>query len=402
MAKRKHRTGRSGATSGRSRAGRVGGGEARDSRAGRSYGLSFRLKAVQLVLEEGVTIERTAQLLGTAAKTIRDWVEKYRHGGLDALTPKPPKPPPRPATVAQQAKRDAVVAARSEHPEWGTRRIRDTLERFEALGVSETEVRRILHEAGLIEPAVGSNGTAEREHPARRFERAAPNQLWQSDIFTFLLRRQERVYLTAFMDDHSRFIVSYALAHHQRSPLVLEALSRGIAEYGTPEEVLTDNGRQYAAWRGETDFQRELRRFGIRHIRSRPQHPQTLGKVERFWKTLWDEFLSRGVLGLRRLRAAAGTFYRRLQFPEAAPGTLGAGAGRPFLPRRRARQRSGREERRSECAAPVARAAGEKALLPGRAPRRSRPVDRGDRQCPPSPARLRGTANHRATQGGRA
>jgi hypothetical protein len=85
------------------------------------------------------------------------------------------------------------------------------------------------------------------------------------------------------------------IAHHQRSPLVLEALSRGVAEYGTPEEVLTDNGRQYAAWRGETDFQRELRRLGIRHIRSRPQHPQTLGKVERFWKTLWDEFLSRTV-----------------------------------------------------------------------------------------------------------
>src|SRR5688572_11376573 len=92
------------------------------------------------------------------------------------------------------------------------------------------------------------------------------------------------------MDDHSRFIVSHALAHHQRSELVMEALARGIATYGTPEEILTDQGRQYTAWRGETDFERELRRNGIRHVKSRPQHPQTLGKVERFWKTLWDEF----------------------------------------------------------------------------------------------------------------
>jgi hypothetical protein len=103
------------------------------------------------------------------------------------------------------------------------------------------------------------------------------------------------LYLTAFMDDHARFIVSHALGHHQRSMLVMEALARGIADYGTPEEILTDQGRQYTAWRGETDFEQELRRQGIRHIKSRPQHPQTLGKVERFWKTLWEEFLSRTV-----------------------------------------------------------------------------------------------------------
>jgi transposase InsO family protein len=114
-------------------------------------------------------------------------------------------------------------------------------------------------------------------------------------IFTFLLRRYERLYLCAFMDDHSRFIVGWALLHHQKSELVLEALTRAIAKYGVPEEILTDQGRQYTVWRGETQFEQELRRQRIRHIKSRPQRPQTLGKVERFWKTLWDEFLSRTV-----------------------------------------------------------------------------------------------------------
>ncbi len=110
--------------------------------------------------------------------------------------------------------------------------------------------------------------------------------MWLSDIFTFLLRRHERLYLTAFMDDHSRFIVSFTLAHHQKGSLVLEALERGVAGYGTPQEVLTDQGRQYTAWRGETLFEERLRQYGIRHIKSRPQHPETLGKIERFLEDL--------------------------------------------------------------------------------------------------------------------
>jgi transposase InsO family protein len=71
-----------------------------------------------------------------------------------------------------------------------------------------------------------------------------------------------------------------------------------------PKEILTDNGRQYTVWRGTTRFEEEPRRQGIRHLKSRPQHPQTLGKVERFWKTLWDEFLSR-TAGMSASLAAA-------------------------------------------------------------------------------------------------
>ena len=97
-----------------------------------------------------------------------------------------------------------------------------------------------------------------RKVEVQHFERAEPNQLWQSDLFTFLLRRHERIYVAAFLDDHSRYLVSLAMAHHQRSVLVLEALSRGIADYGAPREILTDQGRQYTAWRGATEFEAEL------------------------------------------------------------------------------------------------------------------------------------------------
>jgi hypothetical protein len=102
---------------------------------------------------------------------------------------------------------------------------------------------RVLREAGyeLVEQPT-------RPHPdhVRSFERATPNQLWQSDLFTFMLKRQNRrVYLVAFMDDHSRFITAYGLHGSQSAALVIEVVRAGIAGYGVPREVLTDNGTQY-------------------------------------------------------------------------------------------------------------------------------------------------------------
>jgi transposase InsO family protein len=263
-------------------------------KGGQPYPLEFRVKAVKAVVDRGGELAQVARAVGVASGTLSSWVVRWQQRGRDGLKPTPrhfgdKAGSPRPDTP----QRKAIQAAKREHPEHGTRRIRDELARGEGIGVSEALVRRILHEEGLIGPAPAA--TQARQHGPRRFERAEPNQLWQSDIFTFLLRRHERLYLTAFMDDHSRFLVSHVLAHHQRAPLVLEALERAVAAFGTPQEVLTDNGRQYTTWRGETEFERMLRSYGIRHIKSRPQHPMTLGKVERFWKTLWDEFLSRTV-----------------------------------------------------------------------------------------------------------
>jgi transposase InsO family protein len=274
-----------------------GGGRAKGAAGSRHGGpgrethpVELKLRVVREVVDEGAPASEVARVFGVPGTTVSEWVKRYRAGGLDALVPKPIVPPVREAKA--DPKREAVTALKLEHPEFGTRRISDVLRRFEALGVSESVVRRILHEEGLLE---APEPEGPREHPERRFERAQPNELWQSDLFTFLLRRHERLYLVAFMDDHSRFIVGHAIAHHQRSTLVLEALDRAIAAYGTPREILTDQGRQYTAWRGTTEFEGELRRQGIRHVKSRPQHPQTLGKIERFWKTLWDEFLSRTV-----------------------------------------------------------------------------------------------------------
>src|SRR5262249_7964574 len=149
-----------------------------------------------------------------------------------------------------------------------------------ALPASPGAVARVLHEAGYELEEVPT-----RPHPdhVRSFERARPNQLGQTDRFTVVLKRQNRrAYLVAFLDDHSRFVVSYGLHASQSTALVLEVLRAGLTNYGAPQEVLTDNGSQYVTWRGKSAFSKELEQHGIRQVVAAPRHPQTLGKVERF------------------------------------------------------------------------------------------------------------------------
>src|SRR5262249_36541656 len=163
-------------------------------------------------------------------------------------------------------------------PDFGCQRISDLLLRGPALSASPAAIARVLHEAGyqLEEPPT-------KPHPdhIRHFERARPNQLWQTDLLTFVLNRQNRrACLVAFLDDHRRFLVSYGLHASQSTALVLEVLRAGLSNHGSPEEILTDNGTQYVTWRGKSAFSRELEKRGIRQIVASPRHPQTLGKIE--------------------------------------------------------------------------------------------------------------------------
>jgi transposase InsO family protein len=203
-----------------------------------------------------------------------------------------PRGGPRGSQVHEVTKR-AILMLKEANPGWGCQRISDMLVRGPALPASPAAVARVLREAGY---ELSEEPTQPHPDKVRHFERAKPNQLWQTDLFTFLLKRQNRrVYLVAFMDDHSRFIVSYGLHASQSAALVLEVLRAGLTSYGAPEEILTDNGTQYVTWRGKSRFTRELEKRGIKQIVASPRHPQTLGKVERFWGTLWRECVERAI-----------------------------------------------------------------------------------------------------------
>jgi transposase InsO family protein len=158
------------------------------------------------------------------------WKKKFETQGPAGLMDQS-RGRPKGSRLPELTKR-AILMLKQANPEWGCERISDMLLRGPALPASAGAVARVLHEAGYETEEV-----VIRPHPdhVRYFERARPNQLWQTDLFTFVLKRQNRrVYLVAFMDDHSRFIVGYGLHASQSTALVLEVLRAAITSYGTP------------------------------------------------------------------------------------------------------------------------------------------------------------------------
>jgi transposase InsO family protein len=242
---------------------------------------------VRLYLEEGYSTTVLREQFGVSGHSVQRWVKAYREQGTQGLIAKPTtgsKP-----KLSKTVKR-RIVGMKKKHPEYGPRRIADVLKRFFLVPVSPSSVHKTLSEEGLTQKA-NTRPVKNRCQP-RFFERSRPNQLWQSDIMTFRLAGRN-AYLIGYLDDYSRYITSFGLFRSQTAAHVIETYRRGIAEYGVPREMLTDNGRQYTNWRGKTRFEREMKKDRVKHIRSRPHHPMTLGKIERFWKSIQNEFLFR-------------------------------------------------------------------------------------------------------------
>ena len=200
------------------------------------------------------------------------------------------KLPPGAKHKLTEAVKNRIEGVKRSHPEYGPRRIVAVLKRFFLVSASPTSVHKTLSEEDLTKKV--KSKPVKNSAKSRFFERSRPNQLWQSDIMTFRLGGQN-AYLIGFLDDYSRYITNLGLYRSQNAEHVLETYRRGVAEYGVPREMLTDNGRQYTNWRGKTRFEREMKKNRVKHIRSRPHHTMTFGKIERFWKTIQSEFLFR-------------------------------------------------------------------------------------------------------------
>ena len=264
-----------------------------------------RLLLLDCWQRSGLPAKDFGALVGVSKHTLYAWKKAFTQHGPAGLMEQ--KRGAREGSRLPDLTQRTILMLKQANPDWGCERISAMLARGPALPASPGAVARVLHEAGYeLEEA------PTRPHPdkLRFFERAKPNQLWQTDLFTFVLKRQNRrVYLVAFLDDHSRFIVSFGLHASQSTALVLEVLRAGITSYGAPREVLTDNGAQYVTWRGKSLFTKELEKRGIQQIVSRPRHPQTLGKIERFWGTLWRECLEAAIfIDLADTRTRIGHF----------------------------------------------------------------------------------------------
>ena len=245
-----------------------------------------RLRAVKLHLEEGFTQRAVAQEMNISHACLDKWLRRYREHGEEGLKDRDGTGS---AKKLPEPVRQKILELKKEEPARGIKRISQLLRRVFFLKASPETVRQTLRERGLVESPPKPKRNLVRP---RFFERATPNQLWQTDIFTFRLGGRY-AYVVAFMDDYSRYIVGADLFRSPTAQAVIEVYRVAVGEYQPPKEMLTDNGRQYTTWRGTSRFEAELKKDRVIHIKSRPQHPMTLGKVERFWATLWQEFLSR-------------------------------------------------------------------------------------------------------------
>ena len=251
------------------------------------YPFELKLKCAKLYLEEGFSASLIEEEVGVGVNAVHRWVNIYKEKGEFGLRPTSYR---RKKRNLDPSVRSKIVELKKRDSNSGVRRISQILRRVFFLQASPETVRKTLHEENLIEkPKKKRRRNIEKP---RFFERSTPNQMWQSDIFMFRLGGKN-AYLIGYIDDYSRYITGISLFRSQTAEHVIEVYRTAAAEYNPPKEMLTDNGRQYTNWRGKSKFEGELNKDRVKHIKSQPHHPMTLGKIERFWKTIFGEFLGR-------------------------------------------------------------------------------------------------------------
>jgi transposase InsO family protein len=250
-----------------------------------------RYRAVLAVLA-GESVTSVAAQAGVSRQTLHKWLARYRDDGLGGLIDRPRRPMSSPWQSPPEIEA-AVCEMRREHPRWGPLRLAHELARVGMAPVpSRMTVYRILVRHGLIE----ARKRGRRREDYKRWERDAPMALWQLDIVggVFLADGQEVKVVTG-VDDHSRFCVIAHACLRATGRAVCLAFARALERYGVPEEVLTDNGKQFTARfgrGGEVLFDRICRDNGIVHRLTQPATPTTTGKIERFHQTLRRDFLA--------------------------------------------------------------------------------------------------------------
>ena len=180
-----------------------------------------------------------------------------------------------------------ILAVRMNHPAWGGKMIKSVLESagYEGLPSAKT-CGNILKRNGMI-----SAEESLKHKPCQRFERESCNELWQADFKgDFLLGDGSRCFPLDIIDDHSRYCIK--TEPKSSATGVKDSFIQAFKEFGLPDAILTDNGAQFAGFRGGyTDFERFLMDLDVLPIHGRIMHPQTQGKVERFHRTMKAELL---------------------------------------------------------------------------------------------------------------
>ena len=244
---------------------------------------------------EGITQAEAARRYGVSKGWVSKLIARYRDEGDTAFEARSKAPRTSP-TATPAATVDLVVRLRKELTDSGLDAGADTIDwhlrHRHGIELSRATINRILVRAGTVVP-----DPAKRPKSSYiRFEAEQPNETWQSDFTHYRLTDRdgtpgEDAEIITWLDDHSRYALHISAHPRITAPIVLTSFRAAADLHGYPASTLTDNGMVYtvrfAGGRGgRTQLEHELRRLGIVQKNSRPNHPTTCGKVERFQQTM--------------------------------------------------------------------------------------------------------------------
>ncbi len=255
----------------------------------REYSVMSQRRELVMFASDNSNISHLSRRYGISRKTAYKWINRYSQEGNDGLVDRSRRPHRSPMKTSFLLER-AVLRVRKDHSTWGGRKIRA---RLIAMGYedvpSASTITGILHHNGKIPP-----DESDKHRPWKSFEYKEPNDLWQMDFKGHFPLKNGRCHPLTILDDHSRFSIGIRACTDEKRATVHWELENVFRTYGLPERMLLDNG---PPWGGQgrsvyTIFTVWLIRLGIRVLHSRAYHPQTLGKDERFHRTLKEELLT--------------------------------------------------------------------------------------------------------------
>jgi transposase InsO family protein len=210
--------------------------------------------------------------------TLDRWLRRYRAGGFDELLPAPRVSDPR----TDSAVLELAAGLKRENPDRTAAQVQRILRASSGWSPSESTLLRHFHRLELMGPTAGVGGEV-----FGRFEAENPNDRWTGDALHGPQLGGRKVYLFAFLDDHSRLITGYRFGYAEDTVRLGVALQPALASRGVPGSVYVDNGSAFVdAW-----LLRACAKLGVRLVHSTPHRPQGRGKIERFFRTVREQFL---------------------------------------------------------------------------------------------------------------
>jgi len=253
-----------------------------------------RREFVELANQDGANRRELCRRFGVHPETGYKWLKRWTAGEeLGDRSRRPHRSPGQTDGAIEQL----ILSIRDAHPAWGARKIVSCLKRDGLDPPAPSTVHEVLRRNGrIVAPAGGDRAT-------QRFEKAEPNLLWQMDFKGWVsLASGGRCHPLTVIDDHSRYSLCLEACANEQASTVRQRLELTFRRYGLPDAFFVDNG---SPW-GDSSGQRWTRlgvwllKLGVDILHSRPYHPQSRGKNERFHRTLKAE-----VLALRRFRDLA-------------------------------------------------------------------------------------------------